>query len=455
MVNNCNILIADDDQQILETLKLLLKYEFNKIKCLSNPNLIPEVIRKEKFDVVLLDMNFSTGKTSGNEGLYWLREIKKQDSDLTVVMISAYATINLAVEAMREGAIDFILKPWENQKLLATLKSACKYNYTKEELATSKAINKQITEDADKQFTLVHTESVRMQKIMDIIYTVAPTEANILILGENGTGKEVIAREIHKKSRQKDEAFVHVDLGAIVENLFESELFGHTKGSFTGAIANKKGRIEIANNSTLFLDEIGNISIPLQGKLLTAIQNKEVYPVGSQRKVKVNTRLICATNKNINKLIKENRFREDLLYRINTIEIEIPPLRERKEDIRILTEHFIERFNQKYSKNCKINEKTHKQLENHTWPGNVRELQHSLEKAVILTTKDYLQIESINPGGSYDLINEKDNHKTWEEIELYYLKKAISRYYGNISEIAKELKLSRPAIYRKIKKYGL
>jgi DNA-binding NtrC family response regulator len=448
------VLIVDDDQQMLDTLKLLLKYEFSDIHCLRNPNLIPEILKKEKFDLILLDMNFSTGRTSGNEGLYWLREIRKVIPLATVIMISAYGTIDLAIEAMKDGAMDFILKPWDNQKLLATLKSAINFNRMKTDLEKVKAQNRILTDGIDQNSRFIIGKSMKMKRIVETIDIVAQTDANVLILGENGTGKEVIAREIYRKSRRNEEIFLHVDTGSVVESLFESEMFGHSKGAFTGAVSDKKGRFELADRGTLFLDEIGNISVPLQAKLLSAIQSKEFFPVGSQQKVQTDIRLICATNKPLDQMVAQGSFREDLYYRINTIQIEVPPLRERREDIAMLAAHFISNFNRKYDKQCKLDDRALDQLEEYSWPGNIRELQNTLEKAVIMARTGKLEPELFNLGDrSYSHTQEK--LRSWEDIERYYLDQTIARHRGNLTEVARELKLSRPAVYRKLKKYGL
>jgi two-component system, NtrC family, response regulator HydG len=432
----------------------LLKYEFGFIQCLRNPNLLPDILKKEKFDLILLDMNFSTGRTSGNEGLFWLREIRKLNPLLTVLMISAYGTINLAIEAMKEGAMDFILKPWDNRKLLSTLKSAIDFNRMKMDLEKSKAQNRLLVNSMDRSVPFIAGKSPRMQRIAETIEIVAQTDANILILGENGTGKEVIAREIFRKSRRNEEVFMHVDVGSIVESLFESEMFGHSRGAFTGAVSEKKGRFELADRGTLFLDEIGNISVPLQAKLLSAIQTREFFPVGSQQKVQTDIRLICATNKQPGKMVNEGLFREDLYYRINTIQIEVPPLRERREDIALLAAFFIDGFNQKYGKQCEMDTKVLMLLEQYAWPGNIRELQNTLEKAIIMAAGKKLDPRLINPvEGGYNPT--QDNLRSWEDIERYYLEQALSRHKGNLTEVARELKLSRPAVYRKLKKYGL
>jgi DNA-binding NtrC family response regulator len=454
MKENQRILIVDDDQQMLDTLRLLLKYEFNHIQCLRNPGLIPEILNKESFDLIMLDMNFSTGRTSGNEGLFWLREIKKIDPSATVLMISAYATISLAIEAMKDGAMDFILKPWDNQKLLATLKSACNFNKLKEELEKSKAHHQLLESNVDRNSPFIPGKSMKMQRISETIDIVAQTDANILILGENGTGKEIIAREIFRKSKRRESAFMHVDAGSIVESLFESEMFGHVKGAFTGAISDKKGRFELADKGTLFLDEIGNIPVSLQAKLLSAIQSKEFFPVGSQRKIQVDIRFICATNRNLVDLVSQGLFREDLFYRINTIQIDLPPLRERVEDIPVLSEFFISKFNAKYGRNCKLDSNALLRLEQYSWPGNIRELQNTLEKAVILAKTDKLDPAFFSQI-DYNSQPLPDKLRSWEEIERYYLEQTISRHRGNLTEVSRELKLSRPAVYRKLKKYGL
>jgi DNA-binding NtrC family response regulator len=454
MKDNTRILIVDDDQHMLDTLNLLLKYEFGFIYCLRNPNLIPEIMRKERYDLILLDMNFSMGRTSGNEGLYWLREIKKVNPLATVLMISAYGTIDLAIEAMKEGAMDFMLKPWDNRKLLATLKSAIDFNRVKLNLEKSKAQNRLLADGIDRTTPFIAGRSVKMRRIEDTIEIVAQTDANILILGENGTGKEVIAREIYRKSKRNEEVFMQVDAGSIVESLFESEMFGHSKGAFTGAVSERKGRFELADRGTLFLDEIGNISVSLQAKLLSAIQTKEFFPVGSQQKVQTDIRLISATNKPLGKMVAEGQFREDLYYRINTIQIEVPPLRERQEDIAMLATSFIARFNQKYGKQCEMDEKFQKKLEQYPWPGNIRELQNTLEKAVILAVGKKMDPGIIHAGDGGNL-QTQDKLRSWEDIERYYLERTISRHGGNLTEVARELKLSRPAIYRKLKKYGL
>ncbi len=454
MKEDLRILIVDDDQQMLDTLRLLLKYEFSHIQCLRNPGLIPDILQKESFDLIVLDMNFSTGRTSGNEGLFWLREVKKINPAATVLMISAYATIGLAIEAMKEGAMDFILKPWDNQKLVATLKSASQFNKLKEELEKSRARQQLLSTSVEQSSPFIPGKSMKMQRIAETIDIVAQTDANILILGENGTGKEVAAREIFRKSRRSQSAFMHVDVGSIVESLFESEMFGHVKGAFTGADSDKKGRFELADRGTLFLDEIGNIPVSLQAKLLSAIQSKEFFPVGSQKKVQVDIRFICATNRNLASLVSQGLFREDLYYRINTIQIELPPLRERVEDIPLLAEFFIAKFNSRYGRNCMLNTSALERLQQYSWPGNIRELQNALEKAVILSKTDKLDPGVFNQSDStFQPLHDK--LRSWEEIERYYLEQTLSRHRGNLTEVSRELKLSRPAVYRKLKKYGL
>ena len=353
MMKNDKILIVEDDKPILKTLEFLLETEFEHISALSNPNLLPSKIRSEKFDVILLDMNYSKGQNTGNEGFYWLNRIIKTDPDAIVILITAYGDVELAVRAIREGATDFILKPFDNDKLLATVNTAISLRKSKIQIKKLKQTQLIITDDLEKKHLLIKGTSPAMEQVYSVVKKVAKTDANVLILGENGTGKEVIAREIHHLSTRSNEAFIHVDLGAIPDSLFESELFGHKKGAFTDAKNDRTGRFEIATEGTIFLDEIGNIPLPLQAKLLTSIQNREVIPLGSNSPVPFDVRLISATNKSLESMIQNSLFREDLFYRINTIVIDIPPLRERGNDIILLCDHFLQHFSKKY--NIKIN----------------------------------------------------------------------------------------------------
>jgi two-component system response regulator HydG len=392
-----NLLIVDDNMQILNSLNLLLKTEFFKIELLKNPNQIPSILHSHEIDVVLLDMNFRSGDNSGNEGLFWLSEILKIDPLISVIMITAYGDIALAVRAIKEGAIDFISKPWDAEKLIITLRNAQEIRSSKKEVKSLKNRQQQLNLDIEKQFKLYRGDSRTMEVIFHTIDKVAQTHANILILGENGTGKEVIAREIHRRSKRSTEVFLSVDMGSISESLFESEMFGHMKGAFTDAKEDRIGRFEAATGGTLFLDEIGNLSMAMQSKLLGVLENKEITPLGSSRPVAVDFRLITATNKNVEEMVQKNLFREDLLFRINTIQLELPPLRERKEDIPGLADFFLAQFINKYEKPfLKMTGNAYEALIRHPWMGNIRELKHTIEKAVIMSDSAQLQPEDFN-----------------------------------------------------------
>lgn len=452
---NSKILVIDDDKDILLSTKMVLKKEFKDIKTVTNPDDIIPFIEKKLFDVILLDMNYSIGATSGKEGLKWLKQILKIDPDAVVVMMTAYGDINLAIDSMKIGAVDFVVKPWDNKKLLATILSA--YNLSKSKQEIKKLKNKQETlvKDIDQSYSKIIGESENMIELFDIIDKVANTDANILILGENGTGKEVIARAIHRKSEQSNSLFINVDLGAIPESLFESELFGHTKGAFTDAKEDRAGRFEIADKGTLFLDEIGNLSLPLQSKLLTAIQKKEITRVGSSKPIPVNIRLICATNMPLKEMVDKNEFRQDLYFRINTVEIHIPPLRERLEDIPLLANHFLNIYRRKYKKpEMKISADAIKKLRKYNWPGNIRELQHIIERTVIMSNSNILNandfVLNISERNSMN-----QNNLNLEEVEKQTIEKALKKHNFNVSAAAKELGLGRTTMYRKMTKYGL
>jgi DNA-binding NtrC family response regulator len=404
-------------------------------------------------------MNFTKDVSSGHEGFVWLERILEIDPSAVVILITAYGDVQMAVKAIKEGAMDFILKPWENERLLATVNSAMQLRKSKIEVNELKDKQKQITSDIDHKFQDVIGNSNSMQRVFQTIERVASTDANVLILGENGTGKEVIARAIHRNSSRKDEIFISVDLGAISETLFESELFGHVKGAFTDAKEDRPGRFEIASGGTLFLDEIGNLSLPLQAKLLSVLQNRSVTRVGSNKAKSIDIRLICATNLPIYDLVKENKFRQDLLYRINTIEIELPPLRERKEDIDLLAQHFLQIYTKKYNKNIHmISEASRKKMMNYSWPGNVRELQHAIERAVIMSTGHVLNPEDFFFSST---TQEKDKAGVQledfhlEEVEKILIRKVLQKYNGNITQAANELGLTRSSLYRRLEKYGL
>ena len=450
------ILIVDDHKSVLNTLDFLLQFEFEKVITVSNPNLIPEIIKSEDFDIVLLDMNFSSGVSSGNEGIYWLNKILKLDPAIVVILITAYGDVELAVKAIKKGATDFILKPWDNKKLLSTLQAGLKLRETKREVKKLQSKQLHLSEDMKRDYNSIIGNSPVMKEIYKTINKVAGTDVNVLILGENGTGKELIAREIHRQSRRADEVLISVDMAALSESLFESELFGHVKGAFTDAKEDRAGRFETASGGTLFLDEIGNLSMSLQAKLLMTLQNREIIRLGTNIPVPVDIRLISATNKDLEKMIKQDLFREDLLYRINTIQITIPPLRERGEDIILLTEHFLRQYAKKYDKlSVKISNKAIAKLNNYHWPGNIRELKHAVEKAVILCESDVLKAEDFFIERSHVKTPDLIESLSLEESEKSRISEALINNSGHLSETAKELKIARQTLYRKIKKYGL
>ena len=386
-----NILIIDDDEDILYSARLLLKQFYSIVRIEKDPEDIPVILKAEHYDIILLDMNFTGDSTSGKEGFNWLKKILEIDSTAVVILITAFGNVEMAVKAIKEGATDFVLKPWQNEKLLATVSSAMMLSRSKQEINNLLSKQKQLIEDIDHQFQDIIGSSGSMLPVFSTIQKVAQTDANVLILGENGTGKELVARAIHRQSKRADEIFLSVDMGAISETLFESELFGYKKGAFTDAKEDRAGRFEIASGGTLFLDEIGNLPINSQVKLLAVLQNRKVTRVGSTNPRDIDIRLICATNIPLDQLISEKKFRQDLLYRINTVEIQIPPLRERVEDIPLLTHHYCHVYSKKYNKPLKIiSDQALNKLEKYSWPGNVRELQHAIERVVILgESEDY------------------------------------------------------------------
>jgi len=451
------ILIIDDDEDVLLAAKLLLKRHAHEVLIEKNPKKIPFLLNNDTYDVILLDMNFSTDITSGKEGFYWLNQILEKDPTAVIILITAFGDVEMAVKALKEGATDFVLKPWQNEKLIATISSALKLKNSYKEVDKLKQEKKQLVEGLTQPFKEMIGESTAMKNVFSIIDKVAQTDANVLILGENGTGKELVARAIHQRSNRHDNVFISVDMGAITETLFESELFGHRKGAFTDAREDRVGRFELANSGTLFLDEIGNLSHPLQSKLLTALQNRQVTRIGSNTTLPIDIRLICATNMPLYDMIKDNSFRQDLLYRINTVEIYLPALRERVEDIPLLGEHFLKSYCAKYRKPVvKISSSAVKKLQEYPWPGNVRELQHGIERAIImsdsniLTTEDFffLNSQSDNQSAVSDSYN-------LEEVEKNLIQRAIQKSSGNISKAAKELGLTRASLYRRLEKHGL
>ncbi len=450
------LLIVDDNKNILTALSRLLEMEVDEVHTASNPNLIPGLLRSNDYDAILLDMNFSASVQSGNEGIFWMKEILKLDPNAIVIPITAYGDVDLAVRAVKEGAADFVVKPWDNDKLLATLNAACNLRKSKLEVESLKEKQKSLVEKIDKKYSCIIGSSSVMQEIHETIKKVAGTDVNILILGENGTGKELVAREIHRQSIRNQEILISVDMGSLSESLFESEMFGYEKGAFTDAKEMRRGRFEIATDGTLFLDEIGNLSLSMQAKLLSALQNRTFTRIGANTPKEFDTRLICATNKNLKEMISEGLFREDLFFRINTIEITIPPLRDRGDDILELTDFFLKIFKAKYGKNSlKLNKDAFKILKNYKWPGNIRELQHTIEKAVILCDSDILKPDDLYLPRQEALKFSEDTPVTFSEIEKHGILKALERNKGNIYKTAKELNIARQTLYNKIQKHKL
>jgi DNA-binding NtrC family response regulator len=450
------LLIVDDHKQVLKALTQLLEPEFESITGISNPNQIISLLDKEEVDVILLDMNFSAGINTGNEGLYWLNRILKSDPSAVVVMITAYADVDLTVRAIKEGATDFVVKPWDNNKLIATLQAAMKLRQVKLENKQLRHKQKLLNKGIVKQDHLLIGKSQIMENVFQVMKKVAKTDANVLVLGENGTGKELVVRAIHNLSRRADETFIGIDIASITETLFESEMFGHVKGSFTDAKEDRTGWFETASGGTLFLDEIGNLSLTMQSKLLTAIQNRFIYKVGSKMPISFDIRLICATNKNLKEMVSNHLFREDLFYRINTIVIEIPPLRERGEDIILLAEHFLKEYAHKYEKyHVKLSSKTLDSLMRYHWPGNVRELQHTIEKAVILCDTDILKPDDLFIPHPEMQKSPRQKPATFAEIEKLAIQVALSNNHGNILKASLELGLARQTLYNKMQKYNL
>jgi DNA-binding NtrC family response regulator len=450
-----NILIVDDNKSIISTLEILLGPEFDEVKGITNPNQIPTELRETDYNLVILDMNFQAGINTGNEGIFWLNQIKKSHPDISVVLITAYSEVELAVKALKQGATDFVPKPWDNNKLMATVKAAIQLNLSKREVGHLKQKQQGLKQELNRDQKYIIGSSPQLMKVMNMVRKVAKTNANILITGENGTGKELIAREIHRLSLRYREVLVSVDMGAISETLFESELFGHVKGAFTDARENRAGKFETAHKGTLFLDEIGNLSFHLQAKLLAAIQNREFMRLGSDRTIPVDIRLICATNKKLEHMVEEGLFREDLLYRINTIQIEVPPLRDRGNDIIVLADFFLKKFASKYEKhNLKINQAAQEKLVQYVWPGNIRELQHTIEKAVILSDSMVLKPEDFF---FKQILSTKfdDDHLTIEEMEKRMILSTIEKNAGNMSLAAEKLGITRQTLYNKIKKYDI
>ena len=443
------ILIVDDNRNILTTVRMLLEPVFANIITIANPNSIPAKLREEHPDVVLLDMNFSSGINSGNEGLFWLREIKSLSPKTVVVLFTAYADIQLAVTGIKEGAADFIVKPFDNGKMISTLTEARDKNK-----AADKAAGKLGGKNA--QGMMYWGESEVMTDLRHVVEKVAVTDANILITGENGTGKEVLANEIHRLSARSGNKMLPVDMGAISETLFERELFGHVKGAFTDAKVDKPGKFELADGSTIFLDEIGNLSYSLQAKLLTALQRRSIVRVGGSTQIPVDVRLVCATNRNLQQMVNDGEFREDLLYRINTIHLELPALRQRKADIVPLANRFLRQYGDMYNKtNLRFSDEAERKLTSLPWYGNIRELQHAIEKAVILSDGGMISAEDIDGGNQTRREKPLEEVQTLDEMESRMIEKTIKECEGNLSVVAARLGISRQTLYNKIKRYGL
>ncbi len=451
------ILAIDDNEDILFALKLLLKSNVELITTTSNPEDIPKLLNSEDYDVILLDMNFTKDASSGQEGFDWLSRVLEIDTNAVVVFITAYGDAEKAVKAIKAGATDFILKPWQNEKLLATVSSAIQLRKSRVEAKHLRSRQKELSNIIDKPFHEFVGHSPEIQEVFDTINKVAQTDANILILGENGTGKELVARALYRNSQRKDEVFVSVDMGSITETLFESELFGYVKGAFTDAKNDKPGRFEVASKGTLFLDEIGNLSLASQAKLLTVIERREVVKVGAVKPTTIDVRLICATNNDIHQMIDEEKFRQDFLYRINTVEIHLPPLRVRTGDITLLSNHFMKIYDKKYKKNIsKISQSALNKLNHYAWPGNVRELQHALERAVIMCESNTLEQDdfffSASKKKQEDVALETYN---LDDVEKKIIVRVLKQSQGNITQAAKELGLTRTSLYRRMEKYDL
>ncbi|RLD23414.1 MAG: sigma-54-dependent Fis family transcriptional regulator [Bacteroidetes bacterium] len=450
---DAHILIIDDDKDILETARMFLKQQFSTVIIDSDPKNLPKHLSNSSLDLILLDMNFRKGVNDGEEGFYWLEMIRKYDPDIIVVLITAYGEVDVAVKAMKNGATDFVLKPWKNQKLLATLLAALELRKTKKTIRNLKATQERLVENITQPHQHFIGKSPVMQTVHQLINKVADTDANVLILGENGTGKELVARALHTKSSRKSLPFISVDMGAVSETLFESELFGHIKGAFTDAHEDKKGSFELAGTGTIFLDEIANLPLNLQTKLLSVLENRIVRPVGSNIDIPMKARLVCATNVQLKQMVADNTFREDLLYRINTVEIQLPPLRDRPEDIEPLVHYFEEDYSAKYKKEpLKLETKAFDLLRSYHWPGNVRELQHTIERAVILAEGGSLENIDLLSKRSLESVGEAE---TLEEMEKIFILKKLSENGGNVSKTAIALGLTRTAMYRRLNKHGL
>jgi len=450
-----NILIVDDDIDVLETARMFLKQEFTNITIENSPKRLNTLIQANDYDVILLDMNFKKGLNDGSEGFYWLTQIKEMNPNIIVILITAYGEVDLAVKAMKLGATDFVLKPWKNQKLMATIYAALELRKSKKKVSHLKATQEVAAKEADQPFKDFIGESPEIQRIKSLVEKVAVTDANVLILGENGTGKEVVARALHRQSDRRKEVFISVDLGAVTESLFESELFGYMKGAFTDAKEDRPGRFELAHKGTIFLDEIGNLSLPLQSKLLTVLQSKTIRRVGSSKEIKVDFRLICATNMPLYKMVEHKEFRQDLLYRINTVEMRLPSLQNRSEDIPALISHFVEIYGKKYHKEkMTVKPSVFEKLKVHAWAGNIRELQHAVERAIILSEGNTIDSSDQFISRMVKTTSHTES-MTMDEMEKYFILNSLEQNQGNVTKTAEILGLTRTAMYRRMKKHGI
>lgn len=446
-----HILVVDDDEFILLSIKMLLEPHFDSVTTVNHPKKIFPILSEIQIDVLFLDMNYQTGDSSGKTGMEWIEKIYQLDPTISIVPVTAYGDVSIAVEAVRLGAVDFLIKPWQNEKLLITALSARKLNFQRRKLDRLRVVSTQPTDSLDRIIGV----SEAITQIKNLIRKVAPTDASVLILGENGSGKELVAQAIHELSERNSDPLVSVDLGAVSTSLFESELFGHAKGAFTDARSERIGKIEAASGGTLFFDEIGNLPLAQQAKLLRVLQQQVVTKVGSSIPVQIDFRLVSATNMSLDGMMKEGKFREDLHYRINTIEIHLPPLRERIEDIGLLARHFLAVYSRKYQRtDLRITENLIRRLQHYQWPGNIRELQHAMERAVIMSSEEQLlpsdfffldQEVPDSPSGSLNL----------EELESWAIRTALVKHGGNVSKASKEVGLTRGAMYRRMEKYGL
>ena len=461
MIESANILVVDDDDDILTAARLLLRRSFGEIETCRRPEEIPDLLSQHDFDAVLLDMNFGPGESSGMQGLEWLERILQTDPKMVVIMITAHGSLDTAVEAMKRGATDFVAKPWQNEKVVATLTAAVELHRSRVETETLRDANRVLAEAAAPGGSRIIHESGAMDEVLSMVARAAPTDVNVLILGENGTGKELIARELHRQSLRSDNVFLAIDMGSLTESLFESELFGHKKGAFTGAADDRVGRFQAANGGTLFLDEIGNLPVHLQAKLLSALEQRKVTPVGADKSHDVDVRIVAATNVPIEELRDESRFRQDLLFRLNTVEITVPPLRERTDDILPIARHYANLYSRKYGQEEKsFSPDAEDALIDYGWPGNVRALRHAIERAVILTS------EAVLEPGDLQLTSAEEEAATpaptpiptvlnLDQMEKETIHRALVKHGFNISHAAKELGLTRASLYRRMEKHGL